>query len=49
MAIHPHPPDTGNTCLDPAIRSGAGLMPTLPFVIIAAISVSRLMIGPGCG
>ena len=40
------PPDTGSAQPEPAIRSGARLMlPALPFVIIAAIAVPRLVIG----
>src|SRR5258708_40171908 len=36
--------------MDPAIRSRARLMlPALPFAIIAAIGVSRIVAGPGWG
>jgi len=44
------PPPPGTTRLDPAIRSRAGLtMRALPFAIIAAISVARMVLGPGWG
>ncbi len=50
MGNPPLPPGTGTASLDPAIRSRARLMlPALPFVIIASIGVSRLVIGPGWG
>jgi hypothetical protein len=48
MGNPPAPPGTRTTRLDPAIRSRAGLMlSALPFVIIAVISVFRMVIGPG--
>ena len=47
---NPPPSGTGITHSDPATRSRARLMlPALPFVIIASIGVSRLVIGPGWG
>ena len=45
-----HPRGTGTTRLDPAVRSRARLIvPTLPFAVIAAIAVSRMVVGPGSG
>jgi hypothetical protein len=50
MANPPAHRGTGITRLDPAIRSKARLVrPALPFAIIAAIGVSRMVIGPGWG
>src|SRR5260221_10070817 len=44
------PPGTGATRMDPAIRSRARLvLPALPFAVIAAIGVSRVVMGPGWG
>jgi serine phosphatase RsbU (regulator of sigma subunit) len=43
-------PGTGSSRLNSAIRSRAGLvLPALPFAIIAAIGVVRMLIGPGWG
>ncbi|HEX9538446.1 MAG TPA: PP2C family protein-serine/threonine phosphatase [Streptosporangiaceae bacterium] len=50
MANPPAHRGTGITRRDPAIRSRARLvLPALPFAIIAAIGVSRMVIGPGWG
>src|SRR5215471_17337365 len=44
------PPGTGATGIDPAIRSRARLARSAPpFAVIAAIGVSRVVIGPGWG
>src|SRR5260370_1697906 len=46
----PPPPGTGATRMVPAIRSRARLaLPALPFAVIAAIGVSRVVMGPGWG
>lgn len=43
------PPGTGATRMDPAIRSRARLVRSaLPFAVVAAIGVSRVVIGPVC-